>query len=261
MARPQQHDSINKNRHESKSCHQAEQNDTRSTPNEQYFSAQPSTEDERKSLNITVRGHDYEVEVSNSVFSTHRLDLGTKVLLDRAPSPEAEDLSRTAQLLDLGCGWGPISLGLAAESPESATIWALDVNERAVELTQKNAQTAGFTNVRSGTVESFTHDFGTEWTTAEFDLIWSNPPIRIGKDALHELLMTYLPRLAHGGRAYLVVQKHLGADPLMSWLDDKLNDDDTDTDLANHTENTERNFTVSKYASAKGYRIIEVTRN
>ena len=51
-----------------------------------------------------------------------------------------------------------------------------------------------------------------------FDVIWSNPPIRVGKDALHELLLTWLPRLTPDGRAVLVVQKHLGADSLQRWL-------------------------------------------
>nr|WP_245531842.1 methyltransferase [Alloscardovia criceti] len=203
---------------------------------------------------MSVRGHDFEVEVSNSVFSNHRLDLGTKVLLDRVPS--AEDLPAAAHILDLGCGWGPITLAVAAEAPQDATIWALDVNERAVELTRRNAEKAGFSQVRAGTVDSLESTFSSEWTDAAFDLIWSNPPIRIGKEALHTLLMTYLPRLARGGHAYLVVQKHLGADPLIGWLEDNLNSNtDTSSDM------NEQRFTVSKFASAKGYRIIEVTRN
>ncbi|TCD54023.1 methyltransferase domain-containing protein [Alloscardovia theropitheci] len=241
--------------------------------NEQYFTAQPSTDDERRELSVTIRGNDYTVTVSNSVFSTHRLDLGTKVLLDRVPSPE--DLPDGAQILDIGCGWGPISLAAASEAPHNATVWALDVNERAVELTQENARRAQLESVHAGTTESLTNEFGQRWTHAQFDLIWSNPPIRIGKEALHELLMTYLLRLKpNGGTAYLVVQKHLGADPLISWLDEHLNDASADLEHASsqdaasessepseYPEQPEQSFTVSKYASAKGYRIIEVIRH
>ena len=77
-----------------------------------------------------------------------------------------------------------------------------------------------------------------------FDLIWSNPPIRIGKEALHELLMAWLPRLNAGGAAYLVVQKNLGSDSLIPWLATQLGD----------------GYEVSKYASAKGFRVIEVMK-
>lgn len=223
------------------------------TSTQQYFNAVPDTQDERRTLDITIRERDYTVTVSNSVFSTHRLDPGTSVLLNRVPSPCDEDFpadnARTYNFLDLGCGWGPISLALAAESPSNSTIWALDVNERAVELTKLNAENAGFTNVRAGTAESFAHDFANQWADAHFDLIWSNPPIRIGKDALHELLMTYLPRLAVNGKAYMVVHKHLGADSLMKWLSSELNANPYKGD-----------YTVKKFASAKGYRILEVTR-
>ncbi|OTA25915.1 hypothetical protein B9G54_06530 [Alloscardovia macacae] len=205
--------------------------------NEQYFSAHPTTKDVRSTLDVTIRGRNYTVEVSNSVFSNSRLDLGTKVLLDRVPAPEGTNL------LDIGCGWGPITLGLAADAPQDATVWAVDVNERAVELTTKNAQAAGFTHVSAGTSESLAD----AWKDVTFDTIWSNPPIRIGKEALHALLLEYLPRLTPGtGRAYLVVQKHLGADPLIAWLNDQLGD---------------QGLSATKYASAKGYRIIEVTRH
>lgn len=234
-------------------------------PNEQYFSAQPSTEDERKNITVSLRGTDYEVTVSRSVFSTHRLDLGTKVLLDRIPSPDYlgdTDAQHTPHILDIGCGWGPISIAAAAEAPQNAVVWALDVNERAVELTDLNAKRAGYANVRAGTAESFAASYAQEWSNVTFDLMWSNPPIRVGKNDLHTLLLTYLPRLTVGGHAFMVVQKHLGADSLMSWLDENLNaTESTGTSTGTSTATEERPaFAVSKFASAKGYRIIEVER-
>ncbi|WEV72848.1 methyltransferase [Bifidobacterium sp. ESL0790] len=197
---------------------------------EQYFSAEPSSRDVRRTLHVSLRGHDVDVEVSNGVFSAHRLDLGTSVLLRHAPEPP-----ENGTFLDIGCGWGPIALTLGLESPK-ANIWALDVNERALELTKANAEKLGL-GERIHTVKASEIPAG-----LTFDLIWSNPPIRVGKDELHTLLMAWLPRLSQGGRAYLVVQKNLGSDSLIKWLAGALGDD----------------FAVAKYASSKGYRVIEV---
>ncbi|MUH58779.1 16S RNA methylase RsmC [Bifidobacterium sp. GSD1FS] len=197
--------------------------------NEQYFSASPSSKDVRKQLEITLRDHPVTVETSNGVFSAHRVDLGTSVLLRHAPMPPLE-----GTFLDLGCGWGAISLALALESPD-ATVYAVDVNERAIELTRHNAQVNGCGNIHAGTAAEVPE-------SARFDVIWSNPPIRIGKDALHELLMEWLPRLAADGHAYLVVQRNLGSDSLIKWL----------------AENLGEGYDVSKYASSKGYRVIDV---
>ncbi|WEV66926.1 methyltransferase [Bifidobacterium sp. ESL0769] len=199
---------------------------------EQYFSAEPSSRDVRRNLHVSLRGHDVDVEVSNGVFSGHRLDLGTSVLLRHAPeAPE------NGTFLDIGCGWGPIALALGMESPE-ADIWALDVNERALELTKANAEKLGLGKpIHAVKADDIPPDL-------TFDLIWSNPPIRVGKDELHALLMTWLPRLSTNGYAYLVVQKNLGSDSLIKWLSAELGDD----------------FSVTKYASSKGYRVIEVHR-
>lgn len=198
---------------------------------EQYFAADPQSKDVRRKLHVTLRGNEADVEVSNGVFSGGRLDLGTSVLLRQAPEPPEE-----GSFLDLGCGWGPIALTLGFESPKSE-IWALDVNERALELTRRNAEINGVKNVRTVLAADIPSD-----TT--FDLIWSNPPIRVGKEVLHELLMTWLPRLNNGGAAYLVVQKNLGSDSLIPWLASHLGD----------------GYEVGKYASSKGFRVIKVVK-
>ncbi len=180
---------------------------------------------------MELAGHTCQVEVSHGVFSAGRLDLGTSVLLKRVPQPPSE-----GDFLDLGCGWGPIALSMAMQSPK-ANVYAVDTNLRALDLTARNARSQDLHGVHALTPEQVPDDL-------RFDLIWSNPPIRVGKAALHDLLMTYLPRLKQQGRAYLVVQRNLGADSLIPWLADAL----------------DSGWTAEKYASAKGYRIIEVGR-
>lgn len=201
------------------------------TGNEQYFAANPQSADVRRERKVTLRGYDATVQTSNGVFSGNRVDLGTSVLLRHAPMPPQHGTG-----LDLGCGWGPIALSLGFESPD-LDIWAVDINERAVDLTAENAKANGLNHVHAVTTEAVPADL-------TFDVIWSNPPIRIGKEALHELLMAWLPRLNRGGAAYLVVQKNLGSDSLITWLTQALTD----------------GYAVSKYASSKGYRVIEVLR-
>lgn len=217
---------------------------------EQYFAAEPASRDVRRTLHVTLRGTEAQVQVSNGVFSGSRVDLGTSVLLRHAPKPPRE-----GALLDLGCGWGPIALSLAFDAPETE-VWAVDVNERALELTAANAKANGCDNVHVAQTDAdgvpLSDQPASDVLPCEqlpddlrFDAIWSNPPIRIGKEALHTLLMTWLPWLKRGGAAYLVVQRNLGADSLIPWLADALGD----------------GYEVGKYASSKGFRIIEVLRN
>lgn len=204
------------------------------TSGEQYFSTNPNSLDLRRTLQVDLRCHKVSVQVSNGVFSSSKLDLGTAVLLKHAPQPP-----ENGRFFDIGCGWGAISLALGFESP-NAQIYAVDVNERALELTNINAKNAGLNNIHTYLVE----DALKEDSSKNIDLIWSNPPIRVGKDVLHNILLTWLPRLKVGGAAYLVVQKNLGSDSLIPWLSKNLGED----------------FSVEKYASSKGYRIIEVLR-
>jgi 16S rRNA (guanine1207-N2)-methyltransferase len=148
-----------------------------------------------------------ELETDSGVFSPGRLDPGTRLLLEEAPPPPAD-----GDLLDLGCGYGPVACVLAKRSP-AARVWAVDVNERALGLTAGNAARAGLANVRTATPDD-------PAVPAALAAIWSNPPIRIGKSALHDMLRGWLARLRPGGQAFLVVGKNLGSDSLQSWLAD-----------------------------------------
>lgn len=201
---------------------------------EHYFTESPSSEAKTRELSLELAGHEVTVETVSGTFSPTRLDLGTSVLLRHLPTPP------TGDVLDLGCGWGPIALhtGLqAADAEVDLRVWALDVNSRSLETTEKNARRLGLDSIRTVTAEDVPADL-------EFAAIRSNPPIRIGKEALHELLETWLPRLAPGGRADLVVSKNLGADSLQRWIADMLGED----------------FTVVRTGSSKGFRVLTVER-
>lgn len=180
-----------------------------------------------RTIRATVFGNDLEFLTAGGVFSGSRLDLGTSVLL-REVDPPLE-----GRVLDLGCGFGPIAVGLAVAEP-GVVVDAVDVNERAVELTRRNAERHGVTD----RVQAMTPDAVPP--ERRYQEIWSNPPIRIGKQALHELLLTWLPRLENDGVAWLVVGKNLGADSLQAWL-------------------TAQGWPTEKLASAKGFRVLKVS--
>ncbi|WP_019869465.1 class I SAM-dependent methyltransferase [Salinispora oceanensis] len=196
-----------------------------------YFTAEPSAAAQPREVVFSAAGRDYTLASAGGVFSAGRLDPGTAVLLRKAELPAPES---TGHLLDLGCGFGPITCVLATSVP-SAVVWAVDVNERARELTTANAARVG----AAGRVRVVPPDAVPAAVT--FDQIWSNPPIRIGKNELHQLLLRWLPRLAPDGVAWLVVARHLGGDSLQRWL-------------------SERGWEVARPASQKGYRVLRVTR-
>jgi 16S rRNA (guanine1207-N2)-methyltransferase len=173
---------------------------------QQYFAERPAAGRRPGSVHVVTPDLHLELATDSGMFSPSRLDPGTRLLLETAPAPPA-----TGNLLDLGSGYGPLALVLAARSP-GARVWAVDVNTRALQLCAANAERAGLPNVRCAAP-------GNPALPTAFALIWSNPPIRIGKAALHALLATWLARLEPAASAYLVVQRHLGSDSLQRWLE------------------------------------------
>jgi 16S rRNA (guanine1207-N2)-methyltransferase len=199
---------------------------------EHYFSPQPQAPHRPGQVRVILPDIYLELATDAGVFSPGRLDPGTRLLLEESPAPPA-----SGDLLDLGCGYGPVACVLAKRSP-GATVWAVDVNERALELCARNARAAGLDNVRCGTP-------GDASLPTRFAAIWSNPPVRIGKDALHALLGQWLARLdsarpaSSGGAAYLVVGRNLGADSLHRWL-------------------AGQGWPVTRLAARSGYRLLQV---
>ena len=200
-------------------------------PQEHYFSASPDSPSTLREITYQVADREFAVQAASGTFSASKLDPGTSILLSKF-----DEFPDSGNVLDLGCGWGPISLAIATFSPET-TLWALDVNARSLELAAKNAEKLGLSNIKVVTAEQVPQDL-------KFDAIWSNPPIRIGKTALHELLRTWLPRLESGGRAMLVVQKQLGADSLLAWIQEEFPD-----------------LIASRFSTDKGFRVLEITRD
>jgi 16S rRNA (guanine1207-N2)-methyltransferase len=194
---------------------------------QQYFTPRPAAAHRPGLVQVVLGDLHFECATDAGVFSAGRLDPGTRVLLDAVPPPPAH-----GDLLDLGTGYGPVALAMAARAP-GATVWAVDVNQRALELCAGNAARAGLANVRCVPPAD-------PALPGQFAAMWSNPPIRIGKPALHDMLASWLPRLAPPGAAYLVVQRNLGADSLHRWLG-------------------EQGWTATRLASRAGYRVLEVT--
>jgi len=196
---------------------------------EHYFSAQPAGDFTPRTLTVTLDGRAVEVVTAGGVFSPSALDTGTSVLLGSVPAPPPG-----GDLLDLGCGWGPIALTMALKSPR-ARVWAVDVNERAREHTTMNAERLGLDNVTAVAPEDIPADL-------RFTSIWSNPPIRIGKGELHGLLDAWLPRLDQGSEAWLVVARNLGSDSLQRWMESRYAGE----------------LSVTRASTNKGYRVLRV---
>jgi 16S rRNA (guanine1207-N2)-methyltransferase len=193
-----------------------------------YFSADPAVPFKREPLVVEVWGRRLSLASGSGVFARGRLDIGTSVLFRETEPPQS------GRVLDLGCGYGVIGLGIAVAS-HATTVTGVDVNERAVLLANENAG-------RLGVIDRFAARTPAEVPAdATYDEIWSNPPIRIGKEALHNLLLTWFARLVPGGRAVMVVGKNLGADSLQRWLG-------------------EQGYPTERAASAKGFRVLESHR-
>jgi 16S rRNA (guanine1207-N2)-methyltransferase len=193
-----------------------------------YFDPTPEVASRPRSLHLHLPDLHVELEADRGVFGSRAIDLGTLVLLKEAPPPPA-----AGDILDLGCGYGPIAIAIARRSP-AARVWAVDVNERALELVRSNAQTAKTPNVVAAFPDDVPQDL-------RFAAIYSNPPVRVGKGPLHELLLRWLPRLAPGAKGYLVVQRNLGSDSLATWL-------------------AAEGFGVERLKSKKGYRLLGVSQ-
>lgn len=196
-------------------------------PGSHYFDEEPTTDSSPRVVQLLLPDLQLALTTDRGVFGYDRIDAGTKLLLLRAPAP-----APSGNLLDIGSGTGAIALTMARRCP-AATVWAVDVNERARDLCRSNAERNGLTNVNVCSPDDVPAD-------VTFDTIWSNPAIRIGKPALHAMLLRWLSRLSPAGEVVLVVHKHLGSDSLQAWL-------------------SGQGYPTTRLASSSGYRILHAT--
>jgi len=196
-----------------------------------YFASSPEGPLVTREITVNLNGNKTQVLTAGGIFSPEHIDQGTQVLL-----AHIEAANPTGTFLDIGCGWGPIALALALHSPK-ATIYAIDVNERSLELTKMNADKLGITNIIVCKPEDVPHD-------VLFDEIWSNPPIRVGKKVLHEILNLWINKLVKGGTARLVVQKNLGSDSLHKWMMEEFSPE----------------FESTRIDSSKTFRVLKVSK-
>src|SRR5690606_20929463 len=185
-----------------------------------------------RTIKVMLAGKELEVTTAGGVFSPDRLDAGTAVLFSNMPP-----LPPGGDFLDLGSGWGPISITMALASPH-ATVWAVDVNERALDLVRRNADALGLKKINAVLPEDVPDD-------VVFRTIRSNPPIRVGKNVLHEMLQQWIPRLDERSDAWLVVQRNLGADSPQRWI----------------ASTFHSGYTVTRAATGKGYRVLKVRKH
>lgn len=193
-----------------------------------YFNRKPETPSKRQTVEVELAGSNIQVITDKGVFSSAGVDKGTQILLKHT-----EQVAKSGTVMDLGAGWGAIAIALASSNPD-LKILAIEINSRAIELIEANADLLNLKNIKTKQLSQIENE--------SIDQIWSNPPIRIGKSALHELLIESFTKLKPGGEAFLVVQKHLGADSLSKWLEQ------------------EQNHMVQKIDNSKGFRVFRVTK-
>lgn len=206
-----------------------------------YFTNASETKIEKFQIDVDFYNETCQVWSAKGVFSANGLDKGTAVLIDffkREVSPIKVDSLENKNILDLGCGWGAISLALKHLN-QNCQITAVDINNFAVELTNDNFKKYEFINANAYHVDKYL-ELNKKDSNNKFDFIVSNPPIRIGKDELHQMLLLWLEYLKDDGVALMVVQKNLGADSLVDWL------------------NKNTKFHSTKLSSSKGFRIISI---
>lgn len=209
-------------------------------PPQHYFTPAPEVPSAPRLVELVLPDTRFELGTDRGMFSPNRIDAGTKLLLLEDPLRVAARAGASSgtgarsggpcTLVDLGCGYGPIALTLARRHPD-ATIWAVDVNERALDRCRANAAALGLTNVLVGREDELPTD-------APVSAVYSNPPIRVGKAALQALLVRWAGRLVVGAPLLLVVRRDLGAESLEHWM-------------------TDRGWAPTRLAARAGYRVLQ----
>ena len=176
---------------------------------EHYYSNKPQIESKPRQWKFTLRGHTFTFETAAGVFSKSEVDFGSRVLIDTFEMPEVE-----GDVLDVGCGYGPIGLSIAKANPERF-VHMMDINTRAIALAEKNAQVNGIQNVRI-----FESDGLASVGDVKAAAILTNPPIRAGKETIFRFYDESYEKLVEGGELWIVIQKKQGAPSTVSHLEE-----------------------------------------
>lgn len=169
-----------------------------------YFEYDKDLKSKEKEITVDINDVKFKFITDNGVFSKKGLDFGTRTLLS---SLNIDNIK--GDVLDLGCGYGPI--GIYIKKTTNSNVTMIDINKRSVELSKKNAS---LNNVDVNVIESDKY----ENVTGKFDYIISNPPIRVGKKILYELLFEAKNYLKEKGQLWIVVNKDQGAKSLVEDL-------------------------------------------
>ena len=176
---------------------------------EHYYSNKPQTESKPRHFKFTLLGFEFKFETDAGVFSKSEVDFGSRVLIDAFEMPEVE-----GDVLDVGCGYGPIGLSIAKANPERF-VHMMDINSRAVQLAEKNATANGVQNVRI-----FESDGLENVGDVKVAVILTNPPIRAGKETIFRFYDDSYKKLVKDGELWVVIQKKQGAPSTMSHLEE-----------------------------------------
>lgn len=180
------------------------------TLTEHYYSHKPDVVSNPKFWDFTLKGRTFRFKSDNGVFSKKEVDFGSRLLVESFNLNEAVE----GDILDVGCGYGPIGISIAAAYPER-TIEMIDINSRAVELSKENAASNGIANVKIYESDRFD-----KVGSNQFAAILTNPPIRAGKSVVHEILEESYRSLVAGGELWVVIQKNKGLHPQwIKWSD------------------------------------------
>ena len=176
---------------------------------EHYYSQKPGSISKEQTFQFDLRGRTFTFVTDRGVFSKERIDFGSVLLI------ETMDIQDGMNVLDVGCGYGPIGLTAATLTP-AGRVKMIDVNERAVLLARKNLEINHITNgevVVSDLFSSIGED-------ERFDVIVTNPPIRAGKKIVHDIFVQAYQHLEKGGSLWVVIQKKQGAPSAMEKLEE-----------------------------------------
>ncbi|MCZ0755267.1 class I SAM-dependent methyltransferase [Anoxybacillus sp. J5B_2022] len=198
---------------------------------EHYYSKTPSSSHNPQTWNFTLRGNELTFTTDNGVFSKREVDFGSRLLIETFAEPAID-----GAILDVGCGYGPIGLAVAKSFP-NRQVEMIDINERAIELANKNKQINRISNA-----VVYESDLFGNVGDKTFAAILTNPPIRAGKKIVYSIFEQSVHHLLPQGELWVVIQKKQGAPSALEKLQSLFTD-------------------VEVVAKKKGYYIIKAKKD